>query len=103
MHFCLNAFYLQLVRKGSMARRPQQCPWWWGRRMATLISSLILLRDTMAALPQLAAALHGCRPLLLASLAATFSHAAFRDLLATVNTVLDEARTGSVLHVAWGR
>ncbi len=60
--------------------------------MATLIGSLILLRDTMAALPRLAGALDGAHATLLATLAATFGHATFGDTLRVVDAVLDEAR-----------
>lgn len=63
------------------------------RRTSILISSFILLRDTLAALPALAGALQGGQAALLATMRGTFGHRAFADMLAAVNEVIDEVGT----------
>ena len=60
------------------------------RRTSTLVSCFILLRDLLAALPALAAALQPAQAALLCTMRSTFENGAFADMLAAVNEVIDE-------------
>jgi hypothetical protein len=66
------------------------------RRTSTLVSCFILLRDLLAALPALAAALQPAQATLLCTMRSTFENGAFADMLAAVNEVIDEVRCVSV-------
>ncbi len=57
--------------------------------MSTVVSSFILLRDTLALLPALAATLAPAQSGLLVAAKATFEHHTFHDILAQVNKVID--------------
>ena len=54
------------------------------------MGSFILLRDTLAALPALAATLEHAGNRLLTAMRGNFGHVTFKGILATVNEVLDE-------------
>ncbi len=58
--------------------------------MSTLIGSFILLRDCLALLPGLAAALQPAQGRLLGTMRSTFEHRAFDKILTEVNQVIDE-------------
>eukprot|EP00891_Asterochloris_glomerata_P002051 jgi/Astpho2/2051/Aster-00547 len=60
------------------------------KRIALVVQSLILLRETLQALPCLAQALKCTDSCLLQAVQATFSHEVFADLLSTVDNTLDE-------------
>jgi hypothetical protein len=66
------------------------------RRTSTLVSCFILLRDLLAALPALAAALQPAQAALLCTMCSTFENRAFADMLAAVNEVIDEVGCGLV-------
>ena len=69
------------------------------RRISTLISSFILLRDTLALLPALAAALEPAQSQLLGVMRSTFQHRAFRDILDQVSEVIDEVSGAASWHL----
>ncbi|KAL4430860.1 hypothetical protein ABPG75_006116 [Micractinium tetrahymenae] len=75
---------------GCLNLRPAKSEAGTLRRIAGMIQSFILLHEALAVLPSLAAALAGARCELLRAVAAAAGHAAFAELAAELEAVLEE-------------